>query len=210
MDKNLFIFGQLSTAYEIYETARLLTKFKDYKIYFVISDEENKLFENSVTETELKSNDLKGFYIISISQSGIRKKCLNLAEHLKLIPVSVISEKAYISVSARIGKGVYIAPNVSVSSNAVIDDHNIINFNSTIGHESRISSNCIINPGVRISGNVKLGENVHVGANSFVFQDKSIGKNTIVDAMTYVDKDIADEQICSSKTLRVFKRIIAE
>jgi tetrahydrodipicolinate N-succinyltransferase len=57
---------------------------------------------------------------------------------------------------------------------------------------------------------VQISDNVLVGANSFIFQGKSIGKDTSIDAMTYIDRDIPNNSVCSNRPnsqLKIFKRI---
>ena len=210
MNDILFIFGGKSTAIEIGEIANSEYDFE--QIYYIINEE--KINKNHIYEKELqdfckrikKQKNL--FYIISMSNIRVRLKCIQLAKKILLKPCSIISSSAYISPTAQIGDGVYIAPNTSISSNALLKGNSIINYNVIIGHDTIIRENCIFNPGCSIGGNVTIGKNVLIGSNAFIFQGKTLGDDTQVDALTYVFKDIPENRICSNRSIKIFKRII--
>ena len=118
------------------------------------------------------------------------------------IPSSFISE------TAKIGIGNFISSGAILSHNSVIGNHCIVHYHVSIGHDSHIKDNSIFLPGSRISGNVNIGNRVLLGSNSFVFQGKSIGDDCIIDAMTYVDSDMKEKHIGSSRRFKQFKRVI--
>jgi len=211
MKRNLYIFGYAGTGKEIKEALSFCTNLSEFKAFFVVNDSAEAVDENFIIEPLLeKKVDLNqdNYYILSMANHNIRTKCHALASQYKLKPLSVVHPQSYISKSARISNGCYIAAGSIISANAAIRDNSIINYHTTIGHDSVIGSDCIINPGARISGNVTVADRVLVGANSFIFQGISIGNDTVIDAMTYIDRNIAANQICSSKNLKVFKRVI--
>jgi len=204
----LLIFGCSSTALEIFDVITEHYSNRFTEVHFIVGDNEKHRIENSIIEKNLNEyiQNKKGkiFFIISMSNQIIRYKCLKFIEINKLSPFTVIHPKSSIANSAKIGNGVYIAANVSVSSNAKIHNHVIINFNAVIGHDSVINHHTIINPGAVIGGRVNIGERVLVGANSFILQGKKIGSDTSIDALTYIDRDIEDRKICSSKNLNIY------
>ncbi len=211
MKKTILIIGGKSTALEIFDVIE--THFKnDFKsIVFVIGDQETMashycFIKDSELDSYVKNNDC--CYIVAFTNQTLRQHFVKLMEQLEVSPINVIHPSAIISQYASIGIGNYIAAGAIVSSNAKINNFNIINFNSTIGHDSELKNHVMVNPGAKISGNVKIGERVLIGANAFVFQGKSVGDDCLIDAMTYVDKDLENNMICSSKQLKVFKRIV--
>ena len=66
----------------------------------------------------------------------------------------------------------------------------------------------IINPGARVSGNVTIGSRVLIGSNSFISQGKHIGNDTLIDALTYIDRDIEKNRVCTSKKIKILKRVV--
>ena len=209
-EKLLLIVGGKSTALEIFEVASSYYCDRYSKIYFLIGDSESKSDDNQIFEKELK-NYTKNYlseYIFSITSQKIRLKVQKMMEELFILPANIILPSAMISNSSQIGLGNYIAANCILSVHSSIGNHNLINFNSTIGHNSQLMDHAILNPGARVSGNVKIGSRVLIGSNSFIFQGKHIGNDTIIDALTYIDRDIESNRICTSKNTKVLKRVV--
>lgn len=208
--QTLLIFGGKSTALEIREVAIDFYSSKYEKILLVVADNEviddkyEHISDKDLTEF-INLNTCK--YIIGFNNHERRKSLHKEMIKMKVEPANIIHPSAIVSKSSSIGLGNYIAAGSIVSSNAVIMDHCIINYHVTVGHDSLIKSNSVILPGSRISGNVVIGERVMFGANSFVFQGRSIGDDCIIDAMTYVSKDIDNFYICSSRTFKKYKRV---
>ena len=211
MKNNLLIFGGKSTAFEICEVANTFLKDKFSEIFMVVPDNEKiekkyNYLKDPDIESYVKSNHC--LYIVGFTEQKGRLRLQNRMKDLDVNPVNIIHPNATISPSSIIGVGNYIAAGSIISSNAKITNHCIVNYNSTIGHDSSINSNSIILPGARISGNVNIGKRVLIGANTFIFQNKSIGDDCVIDAMTHIDRDIDNNQICSSKIkLRTYKRV---
>lgn len=211
MNHDLLIFGGESTALEIFETIETHCADDFSKVLLVIRDGEKiDSAYNFINDSEVKSYVKKNrcFYIIGFTNQNLRKQMQDTMKSLSVKPTNIIHPSSTIFNSARIGAGNYIGANTVISHKAKISNHCIININSTIGHNSIIESNCIILPGARVGGNVSLGKRVLIGSNSFILQGKSIGDDCLVDALTYVDRDISNNNICTSKKLNVLKRVV--
>lgn len=209
MTRTLFIFGGSSTALEIEETAGLLIGAQFSSVKLVVPSDEDPDGDSRIDIELLDDhlNDAAGDgFVLSMSNQSVRANCLKVAQRLGLQPASVIHPRAYVSPSAIVGCGVYAAAHSVISTQVTIEDHVLINYHVTVGHHSHIGQHSVLNPGARISGNVRVGHRVLVGSNAFIFQGKSIGDDTLIDAMTYVDRDIDSEQLCTSRQLKVVKR----
>lgn len=206
----LLIIGSKSVALEIYDAAisNMEHKFKD--IVFLIGD--NEEFQKSyshIRDSELKSyvNENSCEYIISFSNHKLRSKFEKLMKDLNVKAANIIHNSAVISENAEIGIGNYLAAGAIISYGVTIGNHNVVNFNTTIGHDAIIGEHVIINPGARISGNVIIKNKVLIGTNSIIYQGKQIGCDVSIDALTYIDKDIVDNVICSNrKALKILKK----
>jgi sugar O-acyltransferase (sialic acid O-acetyltransferase NeuD family) len=204
VDQLLLIFGGESTGREISELAADAYKSRFSDIYNVVGSDQKNSYKNTLTDVDLASfvNENKNIAcIISMANQMLRYKCHKLIELYNFNPTSIIHPSTQIAKSARIGQGVYIAANTSISSNASIKAHSVINYNCVIGHDAVIDSNVIINPGAVIGGNVRIYERVAVGANAFILQGLTIGSDSIVDALTYVDKNIDPRGYASVRDL---------
>lgn len=212
--ETLLIVGGKSTAIEIYELVIAHFSHTFNEVVFLVGDEEEQPIFNSANA--IRDSELIDFiadkscrYILSIAHHGLRIRFERQMEKLSVPPVNVIHPTALISPSATLGTGNYLAAGSIVSSHATVGNHCMLNFNVSIGHDARLGDHVVVNPGARISGNVHCGSRVLIGTNSIVFQGKSIGDDCIIDALTYVDRDIEPKKICSSKQeLKVFRRVV--
>lgn len=126
---------------------------------------------------------------------------------LYLRPLSVIFDylnrlifRCWIPGSAQIGKHFsvgYWGIGVVIHSKSVIGDHCQINQNVTIGKKMN-------EPGVPT-----LGDHVYVGANSVVLGNIRIGNNTIIGAMSLVNKDIPENCFAAGVPATVIRTNLA-
>ena len=206
--KHLLIFGGHSTGLEIFDVVKEYYQPQFTDIYNLVENEYDINSDDILLEDDLpyyiENNKDKIYFIISMTNQSVRYKCLKVAKQFRLTPVNIIHPNSYVSRSNTVGNGVYIAANVSISSNVKIHNHVIINYNTVIGHDAIINDDVIINPGVVIGGNVVVKERVIIGANSFILQGKTIGSDSSIDAMTYIDKDINSRKISSNRNLNIY------
>jgi len=211
MPTTLLVCGGKSTALEIAEVARRFMAAEYSPVLLAVPDTEEADGVSRIHQRDLRQCVSRcaspARYIISMWDQHIRQQWLELAESLDLTPANVIHPSVYLSDSARVGRGVYLAANVIVSVGAVIEDHVIVNYGVTVGHDSVVGSHSSLNPGARLSGHVTIGQRVMIGSNAFVFQGVSVGDDCLVDAMTYIDRNIEPRMICSSKQLQIHKRV---
>lgn len=135
-------------------------------------------------------------------------RLLNLYEQSKPKRKGV-SDRAFVSESARIGKDVYIGPLAYVGDGAVIGDGTQIYPNATIEERVTVGADCIIYPGVSVYHDCKIGSNVilHsgcvIGADGFGFAptpegyekipqigNVEIGDNVEIGANSCVDRSM--------------------
>ena len=206
--KTFCIFGKKGTAIEIAETAKDVVP--DWEIFFVIRDEEesesNRMVRDSDLAELLRKRVGDSRFIIPFSDGSGRMRCKEFAEELGLWPMSVIHPRAIVSPSAVVGRGCYLAPGVVVSSNAKVAPNSILNLNATFGHDAVSGEHMVVNPGAAISGGVTIGDRVLIGANSFVAAGVTVGNDCRVDALTYVGRDLEENQLCTSREMRLYPR----
>ena len=211
MALTLAVFGGKSTAMEIAEVVRRFSP-EGTRLLLVVPES-----EDADGTTRVRVADLAGIvdsspsalgYIISMSNQAVRRDCLEIAARFGMNPTSVIHPNAFISDSARLGEGIYVAANCAVSTAAQIASHVVVNFNVTVGHDSTVGSHTFLNPGARISGHAAIGDRVLIGSNAFVYQGVNVGDDCRVDALTYVDRDLPPNSICTSRESKTFKRVV--
>ena len=203
VNKLLIVFGD-KTADEILPVAKAQYS-KDFtdirKHYF-----DEKTWQDPAFKKMVAAHD-DVYFIIGVVETQLRMQIQKLSEESGFQPFSVIHKSADIADSAEIGAGCFIGPQAVVSVNAKIGDFSIVHIHASIGHDSVLGKHCAILPGARISGEATLGDGVLVGTNSAIFQTVTVGDYTQVDAMTYVNADVPDAHLVSSRLPRPIKRL---
>jgi len=213
MKKILLIIGGKSTGIEIRELVDDYYANNFDEIYNVTADPDCKysFIIDKEIDFLINNKDVDLYYIISMSNHKLRNKFILNFYNKKIKPFNVIHPNAIISKSASLGLGIYVGSGVVISSFAKIGNHTLLNHGVLIGHDANVGENCVFNPKCQISGNVSVEDNVLVGSGTFIKQGKKIGKDTLLDAMCFINKDIGSNKMCTNKSeLKQFKNIFNE
>ncbi len=131
-------------------------------------------------------------FLIGIGDNKIREEVYKLILDNNREVLTLISQSANISKTAKIGNGTFINKNVSINAFAKIGNNVILNTACIIEHDCVIGDSAHVAPGAVLAGNVIIGERSFVGANSVVKQGVTIGKDVIIGAGSVVINNIAD------------------
>ncbi|MRS03308.1 hexapeptide transferase [bacterium] len=132
--------------------------------------------------------------IVTPDTPATRKKIANLYAALGFSFASLISPKADVSKSARIGEGVIIQSGVSISSNVSIDNFVHVNVRANIMHDCTIEAFATIAPNAVLLGRVRVGQFCYIGANSTIMPDVTIHERSVVGAGAVVVKDVSENK----------------
>jgi sugar O-acyltransferase (sialic acid O-acetyltransferase NeuD family) len=194
LDKKVILIGYSGHAYVVADiaienqyniigyTEKISAQYNPFNLNYAGYEREIDFFENN--------KDI-GF-IIGIGDNLIREKIYNLVTSKNAEIVTLISNAASISQSAKIDSGTFINRNVIINALAKIGKNVVLNTACIIEHECEISDSVHIAPGAVLAGNVIVGQRSFIGANSVIKQGVKIGKDVIVGTGTVVLSDIPD------------------
>lgn len=194
LDNKIIIIGYSGHAYVVADIAIE----KQYQIigYTEKSKAQNNPFNLNYSgyerEIDFFENKKEAGFIIGIGNNKIREEVYNLIIENNREVLTLISQSANISKTAKIGNGTFVNKNVSINAFANIGKNVILNTACIIEHDCVIGDSAHIAPGTVLAGNVIVGERSFVGANSVIKQGVKIGKDVIVGAGTVVLSDISD------------------
>ncbi len=140
---------------------------------------------------KLKQDGITGF-VAAMSNNSHREKAYYQATRAGLTPINVISPRAILEPSARLGNGVAIHAGCIISHKVKIDNNVIIETGSLIGINSTVGDNCFISHGAILGGECNLGRNVFLGIGTMILPYTDVGKNQTIEAGTIVKKTIGD------------------
>jgi len=130
--------------------------------------------------------------IVAVDKPAIRQKLIALYRQVGFTFASIISPKAFVSPSAKLGEGVIVQSFCNISTNVIVGDFVKLNTYANAMHDCVIEDYCTIAPNAVLLGNVYVGKASYIGANATVIQTNRIGKNVTVGASAVVTKDIMD------------------
>jgi acetyltransferase EpsM len=159
-----------------------------------LGSEKNQIFFD-------KNKDLN--FLIGIGDNKIREEVYDLILDNNREVLTLISQSANISKTAKIGNGTFINKKVSINAFAKIGNNVILNTACIIEHDCVIGDNAHVAPGAVLAGNVIIGERSFIGANSVIKQGVIIGKDVIVGAGSVVINNIPDSKKVVGNPIRM-------
>jgi sugar O-acyltransferase (sialic acid O-acetyltransferase NeuD family) len=124
-------------------------------------------------------------------RGAARVKISEDLEHLGFQPVSAIHRRAWLSETAKVGRGTQLMALSGVSELAELGAFCIINTNATVDHDTRLGNGVHLMPGASVAGEVEICDLASVGTNATVLPRVRIGAGAIVGAGAVVTKDVA-------------------
>jgi sugar O-acyltransferase (sialic acid O-acetyltransferase NeuD family) len=106
--------------------------------------------------------------------------------------VTLIDPSAFISSTAKIGKGCIIYPGCFIGANAILGDGVLMLHGCTVNHDNVIGDRTVLTSNVTIAGNVTVGQSVYMGQGSNVRQFVKIGSHSFVGMGAVVLKDVPE------------------
>jgi len=177
MKRNLLILGKGSHSHVIVEQCR-------YGIPPVLKEG----VPGPGTAVEYDPSDWSVF--VAIGSARHRKKCLLAFEEMGYDIINIISDRAYVSPTAELGKGIYVAPMACIQSHSIIGDGCIINTHASVDHDCELGPFVHIAPGVHMGGTVTVGEETWIGVGSSINDHINIGKDIMVGSGSVIVDDL--------------------
>ncbi len=134
-----------------------------------------------------------------------RYRLFNMAKEIGYKFPVIISPKAIVDESVKIGEGTVIMPGSIINIDSSIGKNCIINTGAIIEHDCKIGDYCHIAPGVHISGAVNIGELSFIGIGATMIQGIKIGRNVTIGAGSVILKDIPDNVIIVGNPAKIIK-----
>jgi len=105
--------------------------------------------------------------------------------------LTVVHPRAFVSPSAKVGRGTVLLANVSVCADAVLGDHVMVLPNSVISHDTVVEDYSTIASGVCVSGRCIVRRGAYLGSNSSIRENTVIGAGALVAMAAVVTRDVS-------------------
>jgi len=119
--------------------------------------------------------------------------------------VSIISPKAKLPKTVRVGENCFIMPPALIHPNVVIGNNTFVWSGAMIGHHSRIGENCWLTSTANISGVVQVGNNCFFAVNSTIGHGINIGDECFIGANALVTKSLESKKVVIVESSKIFR-----
>lgn len=133
--------------------------------------------------------------VVTPDSPKVRETLVQLYTEAGFEFTSIISPKANISRSAKIGRGTVIQSGVNVSAATKIGNFVKLNTNANVMHDNVVGDFATIAPNAVLLGYVNTEKSAYVGANSTVLPHLIIGEGALVGAGAVVTKNVESKII---------------
>jgi sugar O-acyltransferase (sialic acid O-acetyltransferase NeuD family) len=175
--------------------ALLECDYTEDQIYIFADDIETNSEKRIYKFAEFKLDEFKDLHFIptlGYLSKNLRYNILDYLIENNHTTFSFVHPTAFVSKTARIGKGVIIYPMCNIDQGAVIEDGCILLNSSIVAHDSKIGKCSYLAPGVTLSGLVTIEELCFIGTAAIVSNNVTVGKNSTIAIGTCLTKDIPE------------------
>lgn len=195
--KNLIIIGARGFGREVLWSAKW-PWYKGIKVKGFLDDDPT-LFSgfnrclppiiSSVEAYEIQSNDV---FFCALGDPEQRKKYCEIIKSKGGEFISIISPKADISSSAKIGDGCFIDAYSVISDNVSVGENSIIQRGAVIGHDATISDYVTIGTYAFCGGDSFIGSLTTINPHSTICRQARVGEDAVVGAGSVVIRNVPD------------------
>lgn len=134
-------------------------------------------------------NEAEGI-TLAVGDNRARQECLRRVPGL-FVP-ALVHPTAFVSPSARLGRGTVVLPLAAVNAAAHLGDAVIVNTAAVVEHDCVLGDAVHVSPGAVLAGGVRVGERSWVGAGAAVVRGVRVGRDVVVGAGAVVIRDVPD------------------
>lgn len=143
--------------------------------------------------------------IISLGEPAYKVMLREKAESFGYRLANVIHTMAWVSPTAKLGRGITLRAGVIINADAELEDGVTVMEYSAIGHDSVIGENAQIASGVLVGGHCIIGKNSYIATGVPVKNGVKIGHDSVVGIGAAVLRDIPDNVIALGNPARAMK-----
>jgi sugar O-acyltransferase (sialic acid O-acetyltransferase NeuD family) len=108
---------------------------------------------------------------------------------------TVVHPAAWVSPSARLGRGAVVLAGAIVNTGAEVGEHAIVNSGAIIEHDARVGAHAHVAPGATLGGGASVGVDAFVGLGACVRDHVVIGARAVVGMGAVVLGHVADDAV---------------
>jgi UDP-perosamine 4-acetyltransferase len=142
----------------------------------------------------------------AVGDNALRERLGERLRKLGFELPALVSPRAAVSPSARLGAGVAVMAGASINAEAHIGDFAVVNTGAVIDHDARLAVGAHAAPGSVLAGAASAGARALIGAGAVLIPGVSVGDDAVIGAGAAVVRDIPAGALAMGVPARVIRR----
>lgn len=119
-------------------------------------------------------------FVVAVGEPASRELLYDRVTERGYGLATVVHPAAFVSPSARLGRGVFVKMQSIVSADAVLEDNVFVQANAIVGHDVHVGRHTQISAYSHIAGNARLGERCYLGVRASVREECLMGDDVVL------------------------------
>lgn len=146
--------------------------------------------------------DVDDRFVIAVGEPQVRARLAAHFAELDAEFLTLVHPAAYVSGTARLGRGCIVAPFATVGAHATVGDHTVLTFYASVGHDAVVGSYCAFSPHSVTNGGSQVGDRVFLGAHAVVNPLLTVGHDAKIAASSVVYRPVAASTLAAGNPAR--------
>lgn len=181
----LAIYGTGGSGREVHEIASSLGPGRRWDEIVFVDDvtDRRELYGSAVMPfDELASRRSPGEveFVVAVGEPASRELLFDRVEARGFGFATIVHPSAFVSPSARLGRGVFVKMQSIVSAEAVLEDNVFVQANVIVGHDVRVGRHTQVSAFTHLAGHAEVGQRCYLGVRASVREECRMGDDVVL------------------------------
>lgn len=181
----LAIYGTGGSGREVHEIASSLGSGRRWDEIVFVDDvtDRRELYGSAVMpfeELARRCSPGEAEFVVAVGEPASRELLFDRVEGRGFGFATIVHPSAFVSPSARLGRGVFVKMQSIVSAEAVLEDNVFVQANVIVGHDVRVGRHTQVSAFTHLAGHAEVGQRCYLGVRASVREECRMGGDVVL------------------------------
>lgn len=181
----LAIYGTGGSGREVHEIASSLGSGRRWDEIVFVDDvtDRRELYGSAVMpfeELARRCSPGEAEFVVAVGEPASRELLFDRVEGRGFGFATIVHPSAFVSPSARLGRGVFVKMQSIVSAEAVLEDNVFVQANVIVGHDVRVGRHTQVSAFTHLAGHAEVGQRCYLGVRASVREECRMGDDVVL------------------------------